>query len=41
MADHEHEGHFQDEAEQNEIGAPVIFALSCFGAVILLIWAGC
>ena len=41
MADHHNEGHFPEEAEQNEIGAPVVFALCCFAAVILLIWAGC
>jgi hypothetical protein len=40
MAEHHHEGHFPEEAEQNEIG-PVVFALMCFAAVILLIWAGC
>jgi hypothetical protein len=41
MAEHHHEGHFPEEAEQNEIGGPVVFALMCFAAVILLIWAGC
>jgi len=41
MADHHHEGHFPEEAEQNEVAPPVIFALCCFGALILLIWASC
>ncbi|MFT3885741.1 MAG: hypothetical protein QM724_10015 [Flavobacteriales bacterium] len=43
MAHHEHneEGHFPEEAEQNEIGGPVLLALFCLTAVVLLIWAGC
>ena len=39
MSDHHVEGHFPEEAEQNEIGGPVLFALVCLGASILIIWA--
>ncbi len=39
MSDHHAEGHFPEEAEQNEIVGPVLLALLCFGAIILLIWA--
>ncbi len=39
MLEHEHEGHFPDEAEQNEIGGPVTLAIMIFGMVILIIWA--
>jgi hypothetical protein len=38
MADH-HEGHFPEEAEENEIGGPVLLALLIFGTIVLLIWA--
>jgi hypothetical protein len=41
MSDHHHEGHFPEEAEQNEIGGPVLVALSCLGLFVLLIWAAC
>ena len=39
MADHHHEGHFPEEAEQNEIGGPVLVALGILGSIVLLIWA--
>jgi hypothetical protein len=39
MSDHHHEGHFPEEAEQNEIGGPVLVALLCLGAIVLIIWA--
>lgn len=38
MADH-HEGHFPEEAEENEIGGPVLLALMILGSIVLLIWA--
>lgn len=38
MSDH-FEGHFPEEAEQNEIGGPVLFALVLFAFTVLLIWA--
>ncbi len=38
MADH-HEGHFPEEAEENEIGGPVLLALLILGTIVLLIWA--
>jgi hypothetical protein len=41
MAEHEHEGHFPEEAEQNEIGGPVVLTLMILGMVVLLIWASC
>lgn len=41
MAGHEHEGHFPEEAEQNEIGGPVVLAVMVLAMVILLFWAGC
>ncbi|MFN8351317.1 MAG: hypothetical protein U0U25_07620 [Flavobacteriales bacterium] len=41
MSDHSHEGHFPEEAEQNEIGGPVLTALMILAAIVLLIWAGC
>lgn len=41
MSDHEHEGHFPEEAEQNEIGGPVVLAIMILGMVVLLIWASC
>lgn len=39
MSDHHFEGHFPEEAEQNEIGGPVIFALLILALIVLLIWA--
>ena len=38
MSDH-FEGHFPDEAEENELGGPIVFALLVLGMIILLIWA--
>ena len=38
MSDH-FEGNFPDEAEQNEIGGPVVFALMILAMIVLLIWA--
>ena len=37
----QHEGHFPEEAEQNEIGGPVLVALLCVAAAIIVIWAAC
>lgn len=39
MSDHHFEGHFPEEAEQNEIGGPVLFSLIILGMSVLLIWA--
>jgi len=39
MSDHHFEGHFPEEAEQNEIGGPVVLALMILTMVVLLIWA--
>ena len=39
MSDHHFEGHFPEEAEQNEIGGPVLFALMILATIVLLIWA--
>ncbi len=39
MSDHHHEGHFPEEAEQNEIGGQVLVALGILGSIVLLIWA--
>ncbi len=38
MSDH-FEGNFPEEAEQNEIGGPVVFALMILAMIVLLIWA--
>ena len=38
MSDH-FEGHFPDEAEENELGGPIVFALLVLGMIMLLIWA--
>jgi hypothetical protein len=38
MSEHHHEGHFPEEAEQNEIGGPVLLALMTLGAIVLAIW---
>jgi hypothetical protein len=35
--DHDH-GHGHQEAEQNEIGGPVTFAIFCFAAAVVLIY---
>lgn len=39
MSDHHHEGHFPEEAEQNEIGGPVVLALMILASIVLMIWA--
>lgn len=39
MSDHHFEGHFPEEAEENEIGGPVVFALIVLATIVLLIWA--
>lgn len=39
MSDHHFEGHFPEEAEQNEIAGPVIVALGVLAVIVLLIWA--
>lgn len=39
MSDHHHEGHFPEEAEQNEIGGPVVLALMILASIVLVIWA--
>jgi hypothetical protein len=39
MSDHHFDGHFPEEAEQNEIGGPVLLALFVLATVVLLIWA--
>ncbi len=41
MSDHEHEGHFPEQAEENEIGGPVLLAVMIFGMVVLILWASC
>ncbi|HMN06658.1 MAG TPA: hypothetical protein PKD45_13135 [Flavobacteriales bacterium] len=41
MAGHEQEGHFPDEAEQNEIGGPVTLAIMILAMVVLILWAAC
>jgi hypothetical protein len=38
MSDH-FEGHFPEEAEENEIGGPVLLALMVLATIVLLIWA--
>ncbi len=38
MSDHHFDGHFPEEAEQNEIGGPVLVALMARGLAVLLIW---
>ena len=38
MSDHI-EGHFPDEAEENELGGPIVLALLILGMIVLLIWA--
>jgi hypothetical protein len=39
MSDNHFEGHFPEEAEQNEIGGPVLLALMVLGMIVLMIWA--
>ncbi|WKZ66828.1 MAG: hypothetical protein QY325_02625 [Flavobacteriales bacterium] len=39
MSDNHFEGHFPEEAEQNEIGGPVLVALMVLGMIVLMIWA--
>ena len=39
MSDHNFEGHFPEEAEQNEIGGQVLLALLVLTAIVLVIWA--
>ncbi|MEB2342244.1 MAG: hypothetical protein OZ932_09615 [Flavobacteriia bacterium] len=41
MTAHEHEGHFPEEAEENEITGPVLTALLVLSMVILILWAAC
>jgi hypothetical protein len=38
MHEHQHEGHFPEESEQNEIGGPVLVALGLLGTIVLIIW---
>ncbi|MEZ4755354.1 MAG: hypothetical protein R2817_00845 [Flavobacteriales bacterium] len=38
MSDHHFDGHFPEEAEQNEIGGPVLVAVMSLALVVLLIW---
>jgi hypothetical protein len=38
MGNHEHDHHEVHEAEQNEIGGPVTFALLCLAMAILVIY---
>lgn len=37
MSNH-HEGHFPEEAQENEIAGPVIFAVMILATIVLLIW---
>lgn len=39
MSDHHIEGHFPEEAEQNEIAGPVLVGLLVLTFIVLLIWA--
>lgn len=39
MSDHNFEGHFPEEAEQNEIGGQVLLALMILTSIVLVIWA--
>jgi hypothetical protein len=38
MGHNEHEHHEVHEAEQNEIGAPVLFSLLCVALAVLVIY---
>lgn len=39
MSNHHFEGHFPEEAEENEIGGPVLVSLIVLAVIVLLIWA--
>jgi hypothetical protein len=39
MSEEQFEGHFPEEAEQNEIGGPVLVAIMVLAMIVLLIWA--
>ena len=39
MSDEHFEGHFPEEAEENEIGGPVVVAISVLAMIVLIIWA--
>lgn len=39
MSDHHFDSHFPEEAEQNEIGGPVLLAIMILASIVLLIWA--
>ncbi len=39
MSDDHFDDHFPEEAEQNEIGGPVVVALGTLAMIVLLIWA--
>ncbi|HMC96244.1 MAG TPA: hypothetical protein VKG92_01190 [Flavobacteriales bacterium] len=39
MSDQHFDGHFPEEAEQNEITGPVLLALMVLAAIVGLIWA--
>jgi hypothetical protein len=39
MSDHQFDGHFPEEAEQNEIFGPVLLALMVLTSSVLVIWA--
>lgn len=41
MSSHEEQGHFPEEAEQNEIGGPVVLSLMILAMVVLILWASC
>jgi hypothetical protein len=41
MSSHEQHGHFPEEAEQNEIGGPVVLALMVLAMVVLILWSSC
>lgn len=41
MSAHDQEGHFPEEAEQNEIGGPVTLAIMVLAMVVLILWAAC
>jgi hypothetical protein len=38
MTAHEQEGHFPSEAEENEIGGPVLTALLILAMVVIILW---
>lgn len=41
MTANDQEGHFPEEAEQNEIGGPVLTALLILALVVIILWAAC